>query len=192
VHVPDPVAVDVLEGIEKAGDRELGNPDGVDDGDVRGLPLGDRVSEHVVEGRKRHGDGVHLDPARRRVANHLAPDALRDHDAHLRLVGPAPQPVGVHEGPPAAVAEDHPLLGELGERAAHRRATDPVVVTELVLGREPVAGSVAAFEDLLQQQRLQLEVERDRLRGVDCHVSSSAQGALAATDYLSFIRYKYH
>ena len=93
----------------------------------------------------------------------MSPRSLRNDYPHLGLVWAAPEPVWVDERPPAPVAEDHALVCELRERAAHRRSTDAVLLAELMLRRQPVSRSVPAAQNLLQEERLELVVERDRL-----------------------------
>jgi len=65
------------------------------------------------------------------------------------------------------VAEDHALVGELREGAADGCPADVVLLAELVLGRQAVTRAVAPAEDLLEEQGLELEVERDRLCRID-------------------------
>ena len=68
------------------------------------------------------------------------------------------------------MAQDHALVGELRERAAHRGPAELVAIAELVLGRQPVGGGrVVTAQDLFEEQRLQLEVERNRLLRIDRH-----------------------
>jgi hypothetical protein len=81
--------------------------------------------------------------------------------------------------------QDHALLGELGESPADRRSADRVALAELVLGREPLAGAVGAGQDLLQQKRLQLEVERDRLARVDQRCLQGLAGTYVASPSLT-------
>ena len=170
--VPDPVLVEVFERVEEAGRRELGRPDGVDHGEVRRDALGHRMSEHLMEGFAWNREDADLVVLPRRVADHVRPRAFRrDDDADLRLIGSAAQPVRVHERPAAPVAQDDPFLGELGERAGHGCPADPVPIAQLVLGRQTVLRPVAPAEDLLQKQRLELEVDRDRLCRIDRHPS---------------------
>jgi hypothetical protein len=70
--------------------------------------------------------------------------------------------VGVHERTAPPVPENHALVGQLRERPCHGRSTDPIPIAELVLGRKPLFAVVPAAEDLFEEERLQLEVERDR------------------------------
>jgi glycogen debranching enzyme len=70
------------------------------------------------------------------------------------------------------MAEKHTLVGELRERTAHGRPADAVLLAELVLGGETVIRAVATTEDLLEEERLQLVVERDRLLGIDRHLGA--------------------
>ena len=58
--VAHPGLVQILERVEEAGRRELGRPDGVEDGEVGRLPLGDGVGQRLVERRSRDGDDVDL------------------------------------------------------------------------------------------------------------------------------------
>jgi hypothetical protein len=65
--------------------------------------------------------------------------------------------------------QDHTLLHQLRESPVDRSPADTVSGAQLVLGRKALPGSVATAQDLLQQQRLELEVDRDRLLRIDCH-----------------------
>src|SRR5581483_6343723 len=57
--------------------------------------------------------------------------------------------------------------GQLGQSTRHRRATDAVHVAQLVLRRQAVVGAVVAECDLVEQQPLQLRVDRYRTVGID-------------------------
>ena len=143
VLVAYPLLVEILERIEKARGCELGGPDRVEHGKVGRLTLGDRMRQRLVECGSGHGDDVHLDLRGRAFPDHPRPRPfLRNHDPDLRLVGTSSQPVRVDERAATPMAQDHPFLGELRERAAHRRAADPVAVTQLVLGRQLAVPSV--------------------------------------------------
>jgi hypothetical protein len=166
--------------VQEAVDGELRDPDRIEDGKVGGLPVGDRMGQRLVERRQRHGHEVDLNVVRSGVVDELAPGAFGDDDAHLGLVGAPAQPVRIHERPAATVAEDHAFVRELREGAAHGRPADPVLVAELVFGRETVARAVAAAENLLQEERLQLVVERDRLLGIDRHLGAEPWFAIDA------------
>ena len=89
-----------------------------------------------------------------------------------RSSGTAPvpvHPVRVHERAPPAVADDHPLGGQLRQRPGHRRPADLVLFAQLMLGGETAIQPVAAFQDLLEQQRLELEVDRYGQLRIDGH-----------------------
>ena len=129
--------VQVLECVEEPRRRELGRPDGVEHGEVGRLSFRDRVGQRLVQPRSRDGDDVNLDRSLGAVPDHPRPRAFLGHDdADLGLIGSPAEPVRVHERPAPPVPEDHAFLGELRERAAHRRPADLVAVAELVLGRE--------------------------------------------------------
>ena len=89
--------------------------------------------------------------------------------AQVNGVAPPREPVRVDEGAATPVAEDDSLLRELRQRACDGRPADRVLRAELMLRREPLLHAVATAENLLEQQRLQLVVERNRLRRVDRH-----------------------
>jgi hypothetical protein len=64
----------------------------------------------------------------------------------------------------------HPWVGEpLAQRPGDRRPADPMPFAQLVLGGEASIQPVVAFQDRLDQQRLELEVDRYRQRGIDRH-----------------------
>jgi hypothetical protein len=65
------------------------------------------------------------------------------------------------------VAQDDTFIGQLGERPVHWGATDAVQRAQLVLGRHLAVGAVAAREDRLQQHRLELHVDGERVARVD-------------------------
>jgi hypothetical protein len=54
-----------------------------------------------------------------------------------------------------------------------------------VLGRQTLARAVAPAEDLLEEERLQLVVERDRLLGIDRHLGAEP----GETTLLAFARW---
>ena len=155
---------------------EFRDPDRVEDGKIGRLPVRNRVGQRLVQRREGNRDQVDLDVVGGGVADQLSPRAFRDDDAHLRLVGAAAQPVRVDERPAAPMAQDDPFLGELRERAGHGCSADPILLAELVLGGEPVAGAVPTAENLLEEERLQLVVERDRLLGIDRHLGPLRRG----------------
>src|SRR5215216_9643 len=64
---------------------------------------------------------------------------------------------------------------QLGQRPGHRRPADPVPLAQLVLGGKPPVRPVAAIQDLLEQQRLELEVDRYGQLGIDGHGSPLAK-----------------
>src|SRR4029453_8666927 len=68
-----------------------------------------------------------------------------------------------------------PLGGQLRQGPGDRRPTDAVALAQLVLGGEPPVRPVAALQDLLEQQRLELEVDRYGQLGIDGHGSPLAK-----------------
>ena len=164
-----PLRIEILEGVQEAVDSELGNPHRVENGEVRCLSVRHRVRQCLMQCRERHGEEVHLDIVVGGVKDQLPPRAFRDDDPNLGLVWTAAEPVRVDERAAAPVANDDPFLGELRQSAADRRPADSELLTELVLGREAVNRPVAAAQDLLQEERLELVVERDWLLGIDRH-----------------------
>jgi hypothetical protein len=110
---PHPFLVEVLEAVEETVDRELRDPDRVEDGQVGRLPVGDRVGQRLVQRGQRHRDEVDLDVVRGRVTDQLPPWPLGDGDPHFGLVRATAQPVRIDERPPAAVPEDDALICEL-------------------------------------------------------------------------------
>ena len=97
------------------------------------------------------------------VADQLLPRAVGGNDdADLRVVAAAAEPQRVDEGAAAAVAQDHALGGQLGQRAIDRCAADAVELAQLVLGRQAIVRAVPPFEDPVDDQRLELLVDRNR------------------------------
>ncbi len=150
-----PHLVHLLEGVDEPGGRELGRPDGVQHCQVRGQALGDRVRERLMERLEGDLDDADLVSVAGGIPDHPRPWAFCRHDdADLGLVRSATEPVRIDERPSPPVAEDHPLVCELRERAAHRSPAELVPVAELVLGRQPVVrAAVVATQDLLQKKR---------------------------------------
>ncbi len=171
VLLPYPVLAQLLQRVDETGGRELGSPDRVDHGQVRRLALGNGMREGLMQRLARDLDDADLSSRPGCIADHPRPGTLgRDDDADLGLIRSTAEPVGIDERAAATVAKDHALVRELGERTSHRRATELVARAQLVLGRKAIVGAtVVPAQDLLQKQRLQLEVERNRLLGIDRH-----------------------
>ena len=171
VLVAHPVLVHLLECVDEPGGRELGRPHGVEHCQIRREALGDRVRERLMERLERHLDDADLVSVAGGIPNHPCPRAFRRHDhPDLGLVGSAAEPVWIDERPSPPVTEDDALVSELRERPAHRGSAELVTRAELVLGRQPVVrAAVMTTQDLLQEERLQLEVEGDRLLRIDRH-----------------------
>ena len=167
----NPPLVQLLEGEEEACACELGDPHGVDDGEIRGLSFRHRVRDDPVEVGSWDRDDVDLDVVRSCLADHGSPRTLRDDDAYLPQARATRDPVRVDERAAPPVPQHHALLGELGESADSRRSADAEALAELVLRRQPVSWAVLPAQDRLQEERLQLEVEGDRLLSVDHRVA---------------------
>ena len=165
----DPALVQLLQWRQEPGGGELGHPDRVEDGQVGTEALGDRVGQGLVELMQLHRGHAEPRVGRRGPSDQPLPGPLRDDHPQLRAAPVPVHPVRVHERPPPAVADDHPLGGQLRQRPGHRRPADPVPFAQLVLGGEPPIQPVAAFQDLLEQQRLELEVDRYGQLRIDGH-----------------------
>jgi hypothetical protein len=168
VLASDPSLVQLLERVEEARAREFPDPDRVEQREIRSASLGDGVCQYLVQRGARDGNQVDLELVLRGLEDELPPGAFgRDHDAHLRLIGPASQPMRIDEGAAPPLPKHDPVFGELREGAAHRRSADRVEVAQLVLRRQPLARSVVAGQDLLDEERLELDVEGNGLPGID-------------------------
>ena len=167
--VPEPILIEVVELAQKAVGGELRDPDGVEYREIRRLPLGDCMRQDLMERPQRHRDQVDLKLVRSGVAEEISPRPLRDDDSNLRLIRPPREPMRIDEGSPPPMTEDDALICELRQRAADRRSADRVLVAQLVLGRQAGLRAVATAENLLEEQRLELVVDRDRLRVINRH-----------------------
>ena len=163
----DPTRRKLVERPEKPGGGKLADAHGIDHRHVRAPTLGDGANEDLMEILEVDDGDVEADLAVGGGTQHRRPRPLGHDQAQLRERGVGAQPVRIDVRPAPTVAQDHPFLGKLGEGAMHRRAADPVLRAQVVLGRQLLVHVVATGDDLLEEDRLQLLVDRDRAAPID-------------------------
>jgi hypothetical protein len=167
VVVVQPAGIEVVERAEEPGGGELGDPDRVEQGDVRGSAFGHGVDENVMQILQLDGGDAQRGLRRTGVPHQALPRPFGHDDPELGATPVALDPVWVDEAAVSPLPEDRALLGELGQRSVHRRPADVEAGTQLVLGGKLAVRPVLAAEDLLQQQGLELDIDRQRLVWVD-------------------------
>jgi hypothetical protein len=63
--------------------------------------------------------------------------------------------------------EDGAILSQFGQRPVNRGTADAILRAELVLCGQLVPRAIPAAQDFLEQKRLELDIDRQRLVGVD-------------------------